>query len=342
VTGLGTVPWEHYTHQNLWDMILPADPEEIMHRADQLNTLASDMDEAVEGVRGAMQKLMSAWTGAAADTANQAVKPALDWATGAATTASEIAHRLGGYADAIDKARRDMPLPGNYRQLDAHATGAAPAPTTDTGTAAGKQQAVEVMRRYEHASAQAYHGMPTFRHPPGVGGLPAPSPKPEPPPTVTIPPPPVSAPRPTVPEQPPTHVGTLPDVGQSGATSLSSFTGPLGGIGGVGVLGGGGGPVAGLPTGGVIGGGGFGGGAAAGAVAGTGAVSGAGALPGGSARLGQLAAAAGAGEEPGWAGFSPMGGGGRGDRDGQHRDRYAERPDLFDDLPPAFPPVLGL
>jgi hypothetical protein len=38
-----------------------------------------------------------------------------------------------------------------------------------------------------------------------------------------------------------------------------------------------------------------------------------------------------------------MGAGGRrGDRDGEHHDRYAGRPDLIGELPPAFPPVLGL
>jgi hypothetical protein len=48
-------------------------------------------------------------------------------------------------------------------------------------------------------------------------------------------------------------------------------------------------------------------------------------------------------EEPaGWNGFAPMAGGRRGDEDAQHRDRYAGRPDLIGELPPAFPPVLGL
>ncbi|HEX5117871.1 MAG TPA: PPE domain-containing protein [Pseudonocardiaceae bacterium] len=338
MTELGKVAWENYTHQNLWDMILPADPKEIMHRADQLNTLAADMDSAVEGVRDAMQKLMSAWSGNAADTANQAVTPALDWATQAATTASEIAHRLGAYADAIDKARADMPLPADFRQMDAHAAGAAPMPTGETGTAAGKQQAVHVMRRYEHASAQAYHGLPTFQHPPTVGHLPAPGPAPEPPATVT-PTPPLPQPVPLPLPQPPTsHDGPLPDVG-SASTSLSSFTGPVGPAGVIGGPGSGG-LAAGLPGGSPVGP--FGGVPAGAAVPGTAPVSGAGVLAAGPARLGPAGAMAEAAEEPGWGGFAPMGQGGRGDRDGEHRDKFAGRPDLVGDLPPAFPPVLGL
>ncbi|HKN96829.1 MAG TPA: PPE domain-containing protein, partial [Pseudonocardiaceae bacterium] len=253
MTELGKVPWEHYTHQNLWDMILPADPAEIMRRARTLDMLSVQMDHAVEDARAAMQKLMSAWDGPAAESAEQAVKPALDWATHAATTASEIAHRLGRYADAIDTARRTMPLPADFRQMDAHAVGAAPAPTGETGTAAGKQQAVEVMRRYEHTSAQAYHGLPTFRHPPSVGGLPTPGPAPEPPASVTPPPPPpqVIQPDPSVPRSTTSHDGALPDMG---STQLSSFVGPpaggigvaggpgvIGGVGGVGLPGGAGG-----------------------------------------------------------------------------------------------------
>jgi hypothetical protein len=53
-------------------------------------------------------------------------------------------------------------------------------------------------------------------------------------------------------------------------------------------------------------------------------------------------AGAAAAEEGGWGGFAPMGGGARSERDGDHRDRYAGKPDLFGELPPAYPPVLGL
>jgi hypothetical protein len=136
-------------------------------------------------------------------------------------------------------------------------------------------------------------------------------------------------------------------VQQGGATTLSSFTGPIGpGAGGVlGAPGGIGG------FGGGVGGGGLPGFAgASGLVAGPTAaaapplMSGAGTFAGSEeAQLSRMAGVQAAEGEGGWTGFAPTGQGGRGGgQDGEHRDRYAGKADLFGELPAAYPPVLGL
>lgn len=369
--ALGHVAWENYSHQSLWDMVDAADPHAVMDRSTDLSTLAATMGDDTEHVRALLQRLLSTWDGPAADQTAAAVRPVLDWAAQAATTASEIASRLGQYAEAIDTARKNMPAPVDYQQIDAAAVGGTVTVNGDldlhrseltamahgdTATAAQaeakKAEAVKVMRHYEHASAGAYHGLPTFTKPPKMAGLPTTTPTPEPPPVVTPEPPVLPQPiGPVGPGDPhdPTAPGSNPVPGgqQSGSTTLSSFAGPvgpggggvIGGQGGFGGIGGGVGTV-GLP--GLSG--------LSGGVAGAGPASAAAAPIGGFAantegQLGRMAGAEAAAEgEGGWTGFGPMGqGGGRGfDRDGEHRDRYAGKPDLFGELPAAYPPVLGL
>jgi hypothetical protein len=140
-------------------------------------------------------------------------------------------------------------------------------------------------------------------------------------------------------------------------TSTSGFVSPTGGgvPGSGGVLGAGGVLGGGLPgtgsgamsgaVGGVLSGG---AGAGVGPLAGARVMSGFGPLSGAeeetaaSMRM-SAANAAGLAEEGGWAGFPPMGAGGRrSGEDGEHRDQYAGKPDLVGELPPAYPPVLGL
>jgi hypothetical protein len=203
------------------------------------------------------------------------------------------------------------------------------ATATPDQTHATKAMAVAVMHRYEDASRQAYHGMPTFTKPPRVPGVSVPPPASPPQPTpIVSPPPPARQPVPTDPTTTTSSV-TIP---ASSVTTPSDFVGPAaGGIGatGFGVPGG----LAGGVSGGLAGG--------AAAVPQPGAVSGAGMLAVTEGQLSAMTAAE--AQQAGWSGFAPMGAGGRpGEQDGEHRDRYAGRPDIFGDLPPAFPPVLGL
>ncbi|MGH3876940.1 MAG: hypothetical protein ACRDSK_07880, partial [Actinophytocola sp.] len=56
---------------------------------------------------------------------------------------------------------------------------------------------------------------------------------------------------------------------------------------------------------------------------------------------GVAAGAAGARGGMGAMGGMPFGAGANGEEDGEHTNKYDEGLDLFDDLPPAYPPVFG-
>ncbi|MDU0288092.1 hypothetical protein NUG22_02660, partial [Saccharothrix longispora] len=66
-----------------------------------------------------------------------------------------------------------------------------------------------------------------------------------------------------------------------------------------------------------------------------------GAVPGGAAARGGVGPVAGAGGPQGFGMYPPTAPGGAREEDGEHRNRYDLGLDLLDDLPPAFPPVLG-
>jgi hypothetical protein len=355
---LGGIQWDQYNHQAMWDMVESADPKDLLNRADELDTLAKRMGDNVNAAYQSMQKLMSTWSGPAADQSASVVQPLLDWASGAATTGSQIAGRLGHYAEALNRARLAMPAPVDATQLDAVANGGtatvgpldmnAPELTAmangDTATQAqadaAKAKAVEVMQRFEEESASAYHGMPTFSRPPKSGNFPSPEPAPEPPipPVSPAPPrptpPPVTPPTSTDPKTPP------PGSGASSSTSASDYAGPSGvdlGTGASLVPGTGVGVASGAGSGigsGVIG--------VTGLGSGTGPLSAVG-EEAATQRAGALAAeeAAAQGE---WSGFAPMPmtGARSGDQDGEHRNDYGQESNLIGDLPAAFPPVLGL
>jgi hypothetical protein len=351
---LGGIQWEQYNHQAMWDMVESADPKDLLNRADELDTLAKHMGDNVNAAYQSIRKLMSTWSGPAADQSASVVQPLLDWASGAATTGSQIAGRLGHYAEALNRARLAMPAPVDATQLDAVANGgtatvgpldmnepeltamAAGDTATQAQADAAKAKAVEVMQRFEEESASAYHGMPTFTRPPKSGSFPSPEPAPEPP--IPAPPaPPKSTPPPVT---PPTSPAPPPGSGASSSTSASDYAGPAGvdlGTGASPLPGAGSGVSSGLGSGlgnGVIG--------VTGLGAGTGPLSGVG-EEAATQRAGAVAAEE-AAEQGNWRGFAPMpmNGGRSGDQDGEHRNDYGQESTLFGDLPAAFPPVLGL
>jgi hypothetical protein len=361
--NLGGIQWDQYNHQAMWDMVESADPKDMLNRADELDTLAKRMGDNVNAAYQSMQKLMSTWSGPAAEQSASVVQPLLDWASGAATTGSQIAGRLGHYAEALNRARLAMPAPVDPAQLDAVANGQAvtvgpvdmnePELTAmangDTATqaqaAAAKAKAVEVMQRFEQESASAYHGMPTFTRPPQSGKFPSPEPAPEPP----IPPAPPGPPRPTPPPAPVTPPTTTdpqpPPSGSdpSSGTSASDYTGPAG----LGVDLGTGSGAASPGTGAGLGSG-LGNGLGNGVIGVTGLGAGAGPASGvgeqaATQRAGALAAEE-AAEQSEWRGFAPMpmNGGRGGDRDGEHHNDYGQESNVIGELPAAFPPVLGL
>jgi uncharacterized protein YukE len=145
--------------------------------------------------------------------------------------------------------------------------------------------------------------------------------------------------------------GFVDPFGPSGANGLQGSNGLTGFGGGPGSLNGSGGDAlrfgSGFGSGGPGGVGAFGVGGAGGPGSGAAAGMGAGALagrgPGGViGGPGGVAGAAGARGGAGGYGGMPLGGGrGNGEEDGEHTNKYDEGLDLFDDLPPAYPPVFG-
>lgn len=327
--AIDNTDWDKYNHQYLWLMLMSAKPKSMMDHAHELSNLAATMNQNAEEIQSQLQKLLSSWSGEAAQAAADAINPVLEWAYGSATKASTIAARLGEYAMAINTARADIPPPVDYPQLESFDHGDAAdvgnatmnyfelmamvdhKPATSAQATASKNQAVDVVRVYEQRSHTAYQGMPTFTKPPQIRGVPADAPSAEPPPTTA---------------HNPSHPGSTD---QSGTTTLSSYAGPPSGGSGV-------------PGSSAL----FGSGGMPGGGPGASPLSGVGLLPNSpAAEEGQfdpLAAEQAAAEEGGWQGFAPRGQRGRSDRDGEHRDRYAARRDVVGELPPAFPPVLGL
>lgn len=340
------IDWERYAHQQLWHMVISADPSSMMTTANHLDDLAGHMADTAGQIKGIVQSLESHWTGQTADQAASALNRVFNWADQTASTASDIAYRMGRYAEVTNTARRIMPLPTLPTPPDGQAADpAAGQAETAAAAQAAKQDAVRVMRQYAAESADIYHGMPTFSTPPSFAGVSFPPPQPEPP----QPPPSVPSPGHTDPPAGSTTTSSSavpPSVTPAAASTTPADFAATPGAGSA--VGWGYDPLGGsLGLAGPLAGGGSGtpGGDAGGPAA---------LIPGSRAgsslstaeEESQLArtAAAEAEQQAGWEGFAPLGNGsGRaGNQDLTHRDRYTPAQDLFGDLPPAYPPVLGL
>ena len=334
------VNWQVYEHRQLWDMIKSAEPGSLGEVAHNWGQVAKNVDQATEDIRRSVQKLMYSWRGPSAARAAESVSALTTWAARAGQHAHQIGGGLDAYTSAIVEAQHKMPEPVHYhaerwfRQgydvkaldgpdglylmdqlLDDHL------PTKKEATEA-KAEAVRVMKQYESASKGVHSGLPQpFDAAPAVVySDAAPTPpavaEPEHQPPVT-PQPPVAPPsQEDGPVDTSTHAaGLVPGSGSTGGGLTG--TGP-----GVGAAPGAGPGVA-----------------APGAVPGVGGVVGApaaGMRGGGTAGLG----ARGAGGGMGSAFYPPMGQGGR-EEDKEHRVRWSDGLDLLDDLPPAYPSVLG-
>jgi hypothetical protein len=345
----GKVNWNAYQHDQLFDMIMSADPGAMYTRAGQWETLAAKIEATTSQVQQAMERVNGAWQGQAAVSSAESNSRLMTWAGDASQTASKVAEGMATYTKAVERAQNHMPEPAfasaerNFR--DGYTvTGTGGASTAvllkqllsdgmvshEEGRAR-KAEAVQVMETYESQSKDVHDAMPQFtdatpttaevgdRTPssPGPGPTPGPSPTPY--------------------ERPP---GSGAGVGAGSSTSAAGFVPP--GIGGSG------GPGGGLPGGTSFGGGGLPGGLGSLGSGGSdvirnspgfGGLAGVGAVPG----RGAFGAVAGGGRGagmPGAFGGMPMGHA-PGDEDKEHKNKYDEGMDFFDDLPPAYPPVFG-
>lgn len=375
------VDWTAYTHQELYAMVMSANPQAIQERAQTVQQYARDMHDVTGFVHDTAQNMFGLWSGSSADQAAQTINKVTKWADHTAETASHVAHNIGQYADALNEARATMPEPINWGAVNKALSGgtvhlntsgfnAATVEAIEQGhhlntqqaqqkELANKNKAVEVMQKYHTTSASIYRSTPTFANPPGITQVPIDPVQAPPtwPPVVTTPVSPVNPPT-----QPidPTDPGNNGDNGTTTTSSAAPMTvsGATPGFApGTGGLPGGNSPgiaaLGGLGSGGLVnnegGWGGFGSSGGAGAApssSGTSPTSGARVLGRAAAANEEAAAPRGAvaeGEGEGWGGFGPMGGMGTGrDGDSGHRDKYGLEPDVIGELPPAFPPVLGL
>jgi uncharacterized protein YukE len=376
----GKANWEAYQHYELYNMIMKADPRQMYERAQSWKTLAGDIETTTADVQGVVEQVMTSWQGQAAVNAGTATSRLMQWAGTASHTASTVAANMSSYSDAVSTAQRHMPPPAfstaeqRFRDGYTVMTTGGPADAvflkqlTSDGLVgqqeahARKAEAVSVMEQYESHSRSIHQEMPHFADAeattkdsptwtpsganpggagagggsgstspgfPGAGGS-----------TSTLPAPDGNTSTGAAGFVDPAFAGT-----GGGPGGSNGFPGSTGFGGGPGSLNGSGADALRGGSGFGSGVGGFGGAGAGGAGAGgvgPGALMGRGAGgvvggPGG----GLLGGGAGARGGAGGFGGMPMGHGANGEEDGEHTNKYDEGLDLFDDLPPAYPPVFG-
>ncbi|MEU4443000.1 PPE domain-containing protein [Actinosynnema sp. NPDC050801] len=363
--SFGKINWRAYTHRQLWDMVKSADAAQMATRTYEWQRLAADIDQATADVRKIVQGLAMSWRGPSAVTAAASVSELTKWGAESSKHAFQVGNGLEGYTSAVTEAARAIPEPvhpdaekwfregydvttldgpqGAYmlkQLLDDHMP-------SKREQQAAMDQAVRVMEQYEAASHGIGRELPVFDEAP-TGAQPTADTRPTPTaPPWTAPPPPPQAPWET--PRPADPSPLQPGVRPEGTTSVAAAGGPAtgqgthGGPGGFGSQagfgpGGGGsyghGPGQGGGQGAGQGGfsqGGFGPGGSSGVL---------GAVPGGAAARGGVGPVLGTGGPQGFGMYPPMSPANR-EEDGEHRNRYDNGLDLLDDLPPAFPPVLG-
>lgn len=367
----GKVNWEVYQHDQLYDMIMRADPAKMSDHVDRWSRLARAIERTTGGVQAVVQEVMGSWQGQAAVSAAETNNRLMTWAGTASHTADRIAAGMSDYTDAVIHAQRKMPEPGyataerNFREGYTVTTTGGPSDAvflkqllsdgmvSHRAARERKAEAVAVMESYESRSKDVHDSMPRFDEPapavpdqpawtsnltdpapvpPSGGGSPVPGPGPGPVPG----PGPGPGPEPGPVTVPGANASTVAAGYLDPPLAGSAGPGGLGGSGGSGY----GGGVGSLSGGGggadaVRGGAGLGAGGGVGAV-GTGAPAGRG-LPGGVPG----GAAAGARGGGGAFGGMPFGGGAQGGQDTEHKNKYDDGLDLLADLPPAYPPVFG-
>ncbi|GAA3462429.1 PPE domain-containing protein [Saccharothrix longispora] len=372
--NFGKINWRVYEHRQMWDMVMSAEVPLMATRTAQWQVLASAVDQATNEVQHIVRQLAESWRGPSAGAAADSVNRLTAWAADASERAYRVGNGLDTYTSALVEARARMPEPvhptaerwfregrdvsvldgaqGAYmidQLLDDHLP-------SKREQQRAHEEAVRVMTGFEDASRGVHDRLPEFEDAPAATritpdhrSLPVLPPVPVPPPWV----PPVST-RPPGPEvDDPSPSPFQPGPRPADTTAVASATGgPAGGPGGGAPGFGPGGTAAGHGYGaggygtgsGGFGPGGFGPGGPGGGAPGfgPGGSSGVlGAVPGGAAARGGVGPVTGAGGPQGFGMYPPTSPGGAREEDGEHRNRYDPGLDLLDDLPPAFPPVLG-
>ncbi|GAB3392196.1 PPE domain-containing protein [Amycolatopsis echigonensis] len=347
--SVGKINWNAWAHTTLYDMIMTADPVAMGASAHQWGELAYGVDSATAAVHKTVQKLLLSWRGGAAGNAAQSASKLTSWGAGASETMRSVGDKLDHYTTAVETAKHKMPEPVFYAAenqfRDGYDVNAASGPSgavmvdqllddhlpAKRAASHAKAEAVRVMEGYEASSKGVHDKLPHFTGAPAVTNV----------------------------DPDGRSRSESRRSGSSGHSSGSSSGSSDAGLttassalaGGSGLL-----PGASGPSGGTAGmpgsfGSGPGGALGSGAGAGSGSASPGGLLGGGSAGAGGAAGAAGAtgaaagmrGGSPTSGGFFPPMAGQRGEGSEDHQNRYTKGSafDFLEDLPDAYPPVLG-
>lgn len=344
-----TINWRVYDHRQLWDMIMSAQPAQLGAVAAGWRAVGHGVGVATDDVNKIVRRLRDSWRGPSAAQAATSVSALVDWADGASQTAHSVGQGLEAYSSAVERARNKMPEPVHYYAEQAFKDGynvkTLDGPNgvylvdalmddhmpTKREARDAKEEAILVMKEYEATSRGVHTGLP--------------QPFDTPPPTTTVHPDPVQRPpdegngqRPPLPTPDPRPPHPAPVT----STTTAAMAPVDMGYGTGQAPGSGQGPGPGTSSGPGVAGGLVGRGPGAGPGVGQGARAGVGptAMTGSRAAGPTTGPARGAG--PGSAFYPPFAGAGAaGDEDREHKNRYGDGLDLMDDLPPAFPSVLG-
>ncbi|MCR3750474.1 PPE domain-containing protein [Lentzea californiensis] len=357
----GTIRWEAYTHQQMWDMVHSADLPGMSVRSGQWQDLVPQLRSTSRSVKDIVNRLTSSWRGPSAELAAQAASALTSWGETVGDSAERVASGLETYTTLLQETKRRLPEPVHYwaerrfnegydvkvaegpqgvnlldQLIDDHMPSKAEARNA-------KAEAVAVMQVYENESRSTRGTLPVFDTAPPTAQQPQPGPAAPPPLAASPAPPPGPEPAPRPPEQSPvpgvrppepvntesTTVAAFGPTGAGASNGSATFGGPGGTSGLHGAMPGmSGGTTAGLP-----------GSAGPGTPGGATGVLGQQAGRGTSAGLSGRGATAVPGA-PGYGMMPPPAGGGT-DEERHHPNRYAEKMDLLDDIPPGAPPVLG-
>lgn len=338
----GKVNWDAYQHEQLYDMIMKANPGAMGERAGQWQSLATRIEGTTGRVQQIMATVMGAWHGQAALSSAESNNRLMRWAGDASDTAGSVAQGMANYTAAVERAQRHMPKPAFTDAEHNFRNGYTVTGTGGPSTAillrqllsdgivsheearARKAEAVAVMEAYESQSKDVHDTMPHFTD--------AASTTNDVDPWTPSPDGDTGAP-PTRPGPPPGHGPDVAGPGGGTGTSAAGFVpaagGPGSGLGGL----------PGTAFGGGLGSLGSGGSDVIRNSPGFSGLAGVGGVPGGGGLGGMAAAGRGTGA-PGMFGGVPAGRA-QGDDDKEHKNKYDEGMDFLDDLPPAYPPVFG-
>ena len=170
--------WQGHSHEELFEQINEGPgaggSTESVRRWRQLTRA---LDEIDEGLADALAAATSGWTGAAADSAHDGLRPLGDWARQAQEAAELMRERAEQQAEFVDKARNDMPEPvavsaeepGAVESLLTHLVGAqTDYEAQEARRDAAEQRAFEVMRGYESSTTANTTALASFAAPPQV------------------------------------------------------------------------------------------------------------------------------------------------------------------------------